>query len=180
MKFELKIQAGQQTSVHVLELAAELGVQGTTGSLDVLVDGQLVRADCTATASRRYSVLVEGRSYQARVWKSPTRPHRNSVYVVAVGNRVFEVELQDPRLKRHQPVSAPHNQPEDVLAPMPGKVVKILSVEGARITPGQGLLVIEAMKMQNEVRASRTGCVEKIYVHEGQGVEAGSLLLRMA
>jgi biotin carboxyl carrier protein len=88
------------------------------------------------------------------------------VYVVAIANRLFEVELQDPRTRRHQSLLTAHNGREDVLAPMPGKVVKILSAEGTRVASLQGLLVIEAMKMQNEVRALRAGCVERVYVHE--------------
>lgn len=180
MKFELKIQAGREISAHVLDLAAEPYLQAGSCSLDFSVDGKLVHADCAVVACGRYSVLLEGRSYQARICKSATTAHRNSTYVVAVGSHLFEVELQDTRTRRHHSISLAQDQPEDIRAPMPGKIVKVLSEKGARVTPGQGLLVIEAMKMQNEVRASRTGCVERVYVREGQGVEAGSPLLRLA
>ena len=63
---------------------------------------------------------------------------------------------------------------------MPGKVVKVLVTEGQQVSPGDGLLVIEAMKMQNEVRASRSGRVEKLHVTEGVGVETGFKLMRLA
>jgi biotin carboxyl carrier protein len=62
---------------------------------------------------------------------------------------------------------------------MPGKIVKILVLENQQVGEGQGLLVIEAMKMQNELRAPRPGRVEKVYVLEGSGVEAGFKLLRL-
>ncbi len=62
---------------------------------------------------------------------------------------------------------------------MPGKIVKMLVADGQQVTGGQGLLVIEAMKMQNELRAPRAGRVEKIYVREGTGVESGFKLLRL-
>jgi pyruvate carboxylase subunit B len=63
---------------------------------------------------------------------------------------------------------------------MPGRVVKVLVREGEEVTAGQGLLVMEAMKMQNELRAPRAGCVERIHIAEGVGVETGSPLLRLA
>ena len=69
--------------------------------------------------------------------------------------------------------------PQDILAPMPGRIVKILVRENQEIEAGQGLLVMEAMKMQNELRAPRPGRVEKIYVSEDLGVEAGFKLLRL-
>jgi pyruvate carboxylase subunit B len=62
---------------------------------------------------------------------------------------------------------------------MPGKVVKVLVTEGQQVSSGDGLLVIEAMKMQNEIRASRAGRVEKVHVSEGDGVEAGFRLVRL-
>jgi pyruvate carboxylase subunit B len=62
---------------------------------------------------------------------------------------------------------------------MPGKIVKTLVSEGQEVKSNQGLLVIEAMKMQNELRAPRAGRVERVYLTEGQGVEAGTRLLRL-
>jgi biotin carboxyl carrier protein len=63
---------------------------------------------------------------------------------------------------------------------MPGKIVKTLVTEGQEVQHNQGLLVIEAMKMQNELRAPRAGRVERVYTAEGQGVETGTRLLRLA
>lgn len=62
---------------------------------------------------------------------------------------------------------------------MPGKIVKVLVAEKQEVKQGEGLLVIEAMKMQNELRAPRRGRVERIYVSEGAGVETGAKLLRL-
>ena len=62
---------------------------------------------------------------------------------------------------------------------MPGKIAKVLIAEGQQVSSGDGLLVIEAMKMQNEIRALRSGRVEKIYVSEGAGVETGFRLVRL-
>jgi len=65
------------------------------------------------------------------------------------------------------------------VAPMPGKIVRILVTEGQEVKRDQGLLVIEAMKMQNELRAPRAGRVERVYMTEGRGVETGARLLRL-
>jgi biotin carboxyl carrier protein len=180
MRFEVKIQSGRESSEHVLELPVTPGNPGEAGNNRFLLDGGVVCADWALIAPGVYSVLLQGRPYQARIWKAATPAHGNRAYQVSLGMPVFQVELQDPRSSRRRSLSAAHNGPEDVVSPMPGRIVKVLALEGARVAPGQGLLVIEAMKMQNEVRASRAGQVEKIHVREGDGVEAGSPLLRLA
>jgi pyruvate carboxylase subunit B len=62
---------------------------------------------------------------------------------------------------------------------MPGKIVKVLVTEGQEVSRDQGLLVIEAMKMQNELRAPRAGRIERVYMEEGRGVESGARLVRL-
>ncbi|MBI4459929.1 MAG: biotin/lipoyl-binding protein [Acidobacteria bacterium] len=60
---------------------------------------------------------------------------------------------------------------------MPGKVIRVLVSENQSVEAGQGLLVVEAMKMQNEIKSPRAGCVQKVRVREGQTVTAGEVLL---
>jgi biotin carboxyl carrier protein len=67
--------------------------------------------------------------------------------------------------------------PQRVLAPMPGKIVRVLVTPGQTVEPRQGLVVVEAMKMENELKAARAGTVQEIAVREGQSVDAGVLLL---
>ena len=62
---------------------------------------------------------------------------------------------------------------------MPGRIVKVLVPEGSEVQQGESLLVIEAMKMQNEIRSPRAGRLERVYVTEGEGVETGARLLRL-
>jgi biotin carboxyl carrier protein len=67
--------------------------------------------------------------------------------------------------------------PQRIVAPMPGKIVRVLVARGDEVAPRQGLVVVEAMKMENELRAPRAGCVQEVAVTEGQSVEAGALLV---
>jgi biotin carboxyl carrier protein len=65
---------------------------------------------------------------------------------------------------------------QEILAPMPGKVVRLLATVGDAVELGQGLLVVEAMKMQNEIRSPKSGKLERLLVKEGQNVNAGEVL----
>ena len=164
----------------MLDIAPEPRVLGNQGKTNILLDGEAVQLDWALSAPERYSVVLQGRSYQVRLRKTVVPSQPDDSYRVYVGNRFFRVELQDLRNKRHQCISTGHKGTLEVLAPMPGKVVKILSAQGASVVSGDGLLVIEAMKMQNEIRASRKGCVEKVYVREGETVDSGSPLLLLS
>jgi biotin carboxyl carrier protein len=180
MTFKITLHSDRQIREHVLTVGSRLDQLGQAGNTDFSLDGEANRLDWAVLAPGRYSVLASGKSYQVRLRKPATPMDRSGSYVVSVGNRSFGLDLEDVRNRRHESVSTGHHGAQEVLAPMPGKVIRILSTEGSSIAPGQGLLVIEAMKMQNEIRAPRAGHVEKIYVREGEGVEAGSPLLRLA
>jgi biotin carboxyl carrier protein len=117
-----------------------------------------------------YSVLLDGRSYDARVEESA-----DGLVVVIEGHR-FEIGVRDPRRLARKHGGAGHEGRQNVTAPMPGKVVRILVAPGDEVTAGQGLLVVEAMKMQNELRALRPGRVETIVAREGATVSAGEVL----
>jgi biotin carboxyl carrier protein len=99
--------------------------------------------------------------------------------VVTVGLRHYVVEIRDPRRWRRDGAGVREEGPQEIVAPMPGKIVKVLVSENQEVVRDQGLLVIEAMKMQNEIRAPRAGRVEHIYAQEEIGVEAGFRLLRI-
>ena len=97
-------------------------------------------------------------------------------YTVAMGSRYVKLELLDGRSVLRHPAQLGHSGLAELHAPMPGKVVQILVEEGSTVKANQGIVVIEAMKMQNEVRSPKAGTVQKIPVEEGTTVEAGALL----
>jgi biotin carboxyl carrier protein len=93
------------------------------------------------------------------------------------GPEEFTAEVIDPRAwsgRRHTAVEAEGRQ--QIVAPMPGKVVRLLVKAGDAVEAGQGLLVMEAMKMQNEIRSPKSGVVERLLATEGQAVNAGEVL----
>lgn len=117
-----------------------------------------------------YSVLLDGRSYEARIEENP-----NALIVVIEGFR-FEIEVRDPRRMARRGGAPGRGGVETITAPMPGKVVRVLVAAGEAVEAGQGLLVVEAMKMQNEMKASRAGKVATLAAREGLTVAAGEIL----
>jgi biotin carboxyl carrier protein len=116
-----------------------------------------------------YSILLDGRVYDARVDRAGER------LVVQVAGDRFEVEVRDPRSWSRRSVLASQGL-ATLSAPMPGKVVRVLVAEGEMVEAGQGLVVVEAMKMQNEIKAPRSGRVISLAVRVGATVAAGDPL----
>ena len=99
-------------------------------------------------------------------------------FQVVVDGESFQVSLVDPR--REGPSTSGRTEaagPVAVSAPMPGKVVRILTAEGEEVRQGQGLVVVEAMKMQNELGSPKSGRVRAVRVAEGQAVDSGEPLV---
>jgi biotin carboxyl carrier protein len=133
------------------------------------VDGAERRAQVTMVEPGVYSFLLDGRIYEA----SMDRAAQNLVVTVA-GER-FEVEVRDPRSWSRKSVGG-SQEVATLSAPMPGKVVRVLVAVGDIVEGGQGLLVVEAMKMQNEIKAPRSGQLISLTAREGATVAAGEPL----
>ena len=99
---------------------------------------------------------------------------------VHVDGRTIPVQIRQAgafgRQKR-EGGSAPDTGPQRIVSPMPGKVVRVLVKAGDEVKARQGLVVVEAMKMENELRAARNGRVREVAVTEGQSVDAGAVLM---
>ena len=150
-----------------------LSLEGSTveGFVARLPDREL-KVDATILNESSYSLLIDGNSFDVTVHRLLNH------YQVTVNGVSFEVALRDPRQLRHQTGADEDSAgPASVTSPMPGKLVKLLVAEGDSVKEGQGVAVVEAMKMQNELKASKSGTVEKLCVVEGQAVNAGECLL---
>ena len=135
------------------------------------VDGQRLEADAVEVSPGIYSILIDGKSFDVRVELA------GAALRTTVGSREFKVVIQDARewrRKRGGALEAEGRQ--HVLAPMPGKIVRVLVQAGDAVRAGQGLLVVEAMKMQNEIRAPKSGTIDRMAVLEGQTVNAGEVV----
>ena len=117
-----------------------------------------------------YSVLLEGRSYDAYVEAD------GESLIVMVGGHRFEMEVRDPRQWSAASASRGLEGRQTITASMPGKVIRILVAEGQEVRAGEGIVVVEAMKMQNEMQAARSGRVVSVSAREGATVAAGEIL----
>jgi biotin carboxyl carrier protein len=136
------------------------------------IDGQSSSADVVEIAPNTLSVLLAGQSHEVCV-----TPSADGKLKLQTGAQEFSAEVLDPRTwsgRRHGAVEAEGRQ--QIIAPMPGKVVRVLVKAGDAVEAGQGLLVVEAMKMQNEIRSPKSGAVERVLASEGQAVNAGEVL----
>jgi biotin carboxyl carrier protein len=118
-----------------------------------------------------FSVLLNERSLHVNVAAHPQG------FEVWVGLQRYLISLADSRDRVSNANKAGATGPMEVRAQMPGKIIKLLAEPGVPVTAGQGLIVVEAMKMQNEVKAPKDGTLVRVHVAEGGTVGAGDLLL---
>lgn len=153
----------------------EVDVQLTAGgSAAVALDGEPVDAD-VAPIPGGVSLRLDGRVYDVLVGGRPERLD------VAAGEHRAQAQVESERARaRKKSRKATGGNAKELRSPMPGRVVNILVSEGDEVEPGTPLVVVEAMKMENELRAEAGGTIAAIEVTEGQAVEGNALLLRFA
>jgi biotin carboxyl carrier protein len=166
MKFKVRID----TRARAVELTRNVD------RWQISLDGKAVDADALEIAANTFSILLNGKSHEVRVTPTPA-----GALTLQTAHQEFTAEVIDPRAwrgRRHGALEAKGRQ--QILAPMPGKIVRVLVQAGEKVEAGQGLLVVEAMKMQNEIRSPKSGTVERLLVKEGQPVNAGEVLCVVA
>jgi len=135
------------------------------------LDGRELPLDVVYAQDGMLSLLLQGKSYEVK--QETVAAETN----VVVGQERFSASVRDPRsFRSRRRLGASEQGVMKIKAPMPGKVVRILAPAGSQVEMGQSVLVIEAMKMQNELKAPKTGVVKKINVEEGAAVDAGQAL----
>jgi len=166
MKFEIQLTGAKGKRKHVVELKR-------TGDVSaVSLDGQTLDADAVQIAPNVVSVMLGGQFFELHISRST-----DGTMKLRCGAHEYIADIIDPRAwrgRKHGAVEVEGRQ--QILAPMPGKVVRVITKVGDSVEAGQGLLVVEAMKMQNEIRSPKSGIVGRLLVKEGQNVNAGEVL----
>ena len=164
----VRVTVGAQT------LAVEV-VESADGRYRVRIDDQWCDVDARMTASGPYSLLIEGASYLADI------AEQGEDLVVQVGGETHKLRIEEPgRRGRGGQGRGRAAAGQRLVAPMPGKVVAVPVKPGDPVEPGAALVVLEAMKMENEFRATGSGAVTEVHVSPGQAVNAGDLLVVIA
>ena len=161
--------------VRIGENEHEVVVDGET----VTVDGQTIRAHIGDIAGTPLQLLAVGEERHRLLAR---RGEGRGAYDLSIGGYRLQVEALDERARAIRDLSGTAGKkagPANLMAPMPGLVVRVNVKEGEAVRAGQGLVVMEAMKMENELRATANATVKRVAVTPGSAVEKGALLLEL-
>jgi biotin carboxyl carrier protein len=138
------------------------------------IDGRSYEIEASEPEPNVYLLKNEGKVYE--IFVSPQK-NAGEPFQVRVKSDEFEINLIDPKRLRGAGLGAEHGEGvAEIKTAMPGKIVRVLAVEGAEIKAGEGVIVVEAMKMQNEMKSPKDGVVKEIRFDEGATVNAGDVL----
>ena len=147
-----------------------LDLNQVEGRWSCRVDGREIETDAVLARPNVLSLRLGNKAYEVKCERVGGETH------IWVGSQRFAAEVRDPRSLRSRTRTADDHGSKKLTAPMPGKVVRILLSQGTAVEAGAGVLVVEAMKMQNEVKSPKKGTIQKILVSEGAAVNAGDVL----
>ena len=156
-------------------------------TVEIELDGDVVRVDGAAVHARLAELpdtpivllTVESEVHRVAVARGETR----GKYSLSVDGRRYAVEALDERTRAIRELSAATagpSGPAPLIAPMPGLIVRVNVAPGDSVRAGQGLIVMDAMKMENELRASSGGVVKSVRATPGTAVERGTVLVELA
>jgi len=153
-----------------------LEVEREGGRVVAEAGGRRYELEVRGVGEGEYLLLHEGRVYECRVEQAQGARERGEMRV-AVGAGEYAVTLTDTKHLRGARIAAgEHGGRAQVVAPMPGKVVRVLVERGQAVESGAGVVVVEAMKMQNELKSPKAGTVVELRVEPGATVNAGEVL----
>ena len=154
-------------SVSIGKDTYDIEIGESDGRWQCRLNGEAVALDFVSIDRQTASILTGDRSYTVR----------REGGIVFVGSDRFEVSIEDPRSwqgRKRRDLS--QSGPQKLTASMPGKVVRVLASEGSTVEAGQGVVILEAMKMQNEIKSPKTGVLQKLLAREGANVNPGDVL----
>lgn len=157
----------------------EVEILHQDGATTLVWEGQSHPMDILELEPGCYSILMEGRSVEVRLDTAKSPDPDTHAYRAMLYDGAYEFALVDPRRALLAGAGGGSGAGGVLSAPMPGKVVKILVAEGESVQEGQTLLILEAMKMQNECKSTFTGVVSKLHIQEGSIVETASSMVEI-
>jgi len=134
------------------------------------LDGQKIEGDGVLVQPEILSLRIGDRAYEIRAERIAGELR------LWVGSECFTAEVRDPRSLRGRARVLDDHGPKKITAPMPGKVVRVMVQEGSEVEAGTGIAVVEAMKMQNEIKSPKKGTIQKVLVTENTAVNSGDVL----
>lgn len=152
----------------------EINIKQTGENVSAEIDGRAYELEAHAVEPNVYLL-----KHANKVYKIFVAPNEKSgaPFSVNLGNHDFEIKLTDPkRMRSAAGAGANADGAAEIKTAMPGKVVRVLVEPGAAVEQGDGILIVEAMKMQNEMKAPKAGTVKEIRTSEGATVNAGDVL----
>jgi biotin carboxyl carrier protein len=158
----------------IRDVALEFELNENNGDSTISIDGQAQNYSLQPLGENRYSLLVGQRSYRLQMVRS------NGTINVMLDGEYFPIRVEDERMRTMRELvqaSGAGSAGDVVVAPIPGLLTKINVAVGDKVHKGQGLLILEAMKMENEIKASGEGTVKKILAEEGKPVEKDQQLI---
>jgi biotin carboxyl carrier protein len=152
----------------------EIALRQTGENLTAEIDGRVYELEAREVEPNVYLLKHENKIYQ--IFVSPNQ-NPQEPFSVATGINNFEIKIYDPRrLRSAAGAGGVADGIAEIKTAMPGKIVRILVEAGAEIKKGEGVIIVEAMKMQNEMKSPKDGTVKEIRFAEGATVNAGDIL----
>ncbi len=165
----MKIIAELNQKKHAVQITRGDGL-----NLTAEIDGRVYELEASEPESNVYLFKHENRIYQ--IFVSPNENPGES-YKASVGNYNYEIKILDPKRLRGSGAGAGQAEgASEIKTAMPGKVVRVLTEVGAEVKTGDGVVIVEAMKMQNEMKSPKDGVIKEIRFATGATVNAGDVL----
>jgi biotin carboxyl carrier protein len=173
-RVELK---AMKLKAHLSGTEHEVSVTLAGGAAVVEIDGRHYDLEVRELARGGYLLINGSHVYKCRVDPKRDPMHLGKTFAVVLRGQNHDVTIIDPkRLRSAQSSGAHHPGAAEIVSPMPGKIVRVLVEAGAQVEAGAGVIVVEAMKMQNEMKAPKAGVVVSVQTEEGATVNAGDVL----
>ena len=154
----------------------EFEIEKKNGKNNIFKSGKLILHDIVHLGANRYSLIIDNQSYRVSFRKN------NEVTEIALNGEPYTFQVEDERQKMFKTLvtsSSSETSHVEIKAPIPGMIVKILVKEGDTVSKDHGLLVLEAMKMENVIKSPGDCEIQEICVKEKASVEKGQILFRL-